>query len=140
VHPMEAGAVAAGPALDVVVRNGYAFLGTSYGGLRVIDVREPAGPAEVAAVHPSTNGILLPTAIRSCASDSRETGYTPCGPREAHKGEAVSGFCASPHPAPWPIRSRNKASGTLATVFILPAAGRRHSLKPTWNRFLALSA
>src|SRR6266851_4644584 len=56
VHPMEAGAVAAGPALDVVVRNGYAFLGTSYGGLRVIDVREPAAPVEVAAVQPSTNG------------------------------------------------------------------------------------
>ena len=56
MHPAEAGAVAAGPALDVVVRNGHALLGTAYGGLRVFDVRASAAPAEVAAVQPSANG------------------------------------------------------------------------------------
>jgi len=50
-HPQQSGAVQAGPALDVAVQDGYAFLGTAYRGLRMLDVRDTAVTSEVAAVQ-----------------------------------------------------------------------------------------
>jgi hypothetical protein len=143
---MEAGAVATGPALDVVVRNGYAFLATSYGGLRVINVREPAAPAEVAAVHSSTNGEQI---VRVRLSGDRLYALQPARGKQGRGSLWVLRFAA-----PGPVADSSQEQGTRHSRAGLHSASgraRRHLLKPPvshatiaicsgWNRFLALSA